>query len=95
MWVWMADVEWVWAWAWVAGMVPVAADAARRRERRLPGLGWTTGLGVALGLSTSLAVVFGLGILPLESRVLVPVAGMVVGNSLKVVVVSASQPSEQ
>jgi len=79
-----------WAWAWVAGMVPVVADAARRRERRLPGLGWTTGLGVTLGLSTSLAVVFGLGILPLESRVLVPVAGMVVGNSLKVVVVSAT-----
>ena len=34
---------------------------------------------------------FALGILPLEARVLVPVSGMVVGNSLKVVVVAATR----
>ena len=86
-----SDTSVWWAWAWVAAMVPMAADAARRRERRLPGLGWSTAVGGALGLGSSLAVVFGLGILPLESRVLVPVAGMVVGNSLKVVVVAATR----
>ena len=85
------DRHLAWAWAWVALMVPMAGDAARRRERRLPGLGLSTTLGGALGLAVSLGTVFGLGILPLEARVLVPVAGMVVGNSLKVVVVAATR----
>lgn len=85
------DRHLAWAWAWVSLMVPMAGDAARRRERRLPGLGLSTTLGGALGLAVSLGTVFGLGILPLEARVLVPVAGMVVGNSLKVVVVAATR----
>ncbi len=80
-----------WAWAWVAAMVLLAGDAARRRERRLPGLAFSTILGGVIGLSLSLATVFGLGIFPLEARVLVPVSGMVIGNSLKVVVVAATR----
>ena len=48
-------------------------------------------MGASLGLGVSLATVFALGILPLEARVLVPVSGMVVGNSLKVVVVAATR----
>ena len=80
-----------WAWAWVALMVPMSGEAARRRERRLPGLVLSTTIGGVLGLAVSLGTVFGLGILPLEARVLVPVAGMVVGNSLKVVVVAATR----
>jgi putative ABC transport system permease protein len=85
------DTPMVWAWAWVVAMVPVAGDAARRREPRLAGLGWMTAMGAFLGLGVSLATVFALGILPLEARVLVPVSGMVVGNSLKVVVVAATR----
>jgi len=81
----------LWAWAWVAAMVPVAGDAARRREPRLRGLGLMTTGGAVLGLAVSLATVFALGILPLVARVLVPVSGMVVGNSLKVVVVAATR----
>lgn len=81
----------VWAWLWAVGLVPFAATSARRRERRLPGLFWMTALGYMLGLGVSLGVVFGLGVMPLEARVLVPVAGMVVGNSLKVVVVAATR----
>jgi len=81
----------LWAWAWVLAMVPVAGDAARRREPRLRGLGLLTVGGTLLGLAISLTTVFALGILPLEARVLVPVSGMVVGNSLKVVVVAATR----
>ena len=81
----------LWAWAWVVAMVPVVGDAARRREPRLRGLGLMTTGGAVLGLAVSLATVFALGILPLEARVLVPVSGMVVGNSLKVVVVAATR----
>ncbi|MBH99931.1 MAG: hypothetical protein CL467_04920 [Acidimicrobiaceae bacterium] len=85
------DRHLAWAWAWVALMVPMSGEAARRRERRLPGLGLSTTIGGVLGLSVSLFTVFGLGILPLEAKILVPVAGMVVGNSLKVVVVAATR----
>ena len=85
------DTHMAWAWAWAVGLVPFAAASAKRRERRLPGLFWITAFGYTLGLGVSLGVVFGLGVMPLEARVLVPVAGMVVGNSLKVVVVAATR----
>ena len=85
------DVPIAWAWLWVAAMVPVAAWSARRREPRLPGIMVTTTVGYTLGLAASLAVVFGFDVLPYEARVLVPVSGMVVGNSLKVVVVAATR----
>ncbi len=85
------DASMAWAWVWVAVMVLMAGDAARRREPRLPGLGWMTVLGGLIGLGVSLVTVFSLGILPLEARVLVPISGMVVGNSLKVVVVAATR----
>ena len=50
-----------------------------------------TALGYLLGLGISLSTVFGFGVMPFEARTLVPVAGMVVGNSLKVVVVAATR----
>ena len=51
----------------------------------------STSIGYIFGLGVSLTVVFALGIMPLENRVLVPIAGMIVGNSLKVVVVAATR----
>ena len=81
----------IWAWLWAAAMVPFAAVSATRREPRLPGLGWMTTLGYLLGLGISLSTVFGLGVMPLEARTLVPIAGMVVGNSLRVVVVASTR----
>jgi putative ABC transport system permease protein len=50
-----------------------------------------TALGYLLGLGISLSTVFGFGVMPLEARTLVPVAGMVVGNSLRVVVVASTR----
>ncbi len=85
------DTHMAWSWAWSCALVPFAAASARRREGRLPGLAWMTASGYVLGLGVTLAVVFGLGVMPLQPRVLVPVAGMVVGNSLKVVVVAATR----
>ena len=80
----------IWAWLWVGAMVPFAAVSAMRREPRLPGLGWMTALGYLLGLGISLSTIFCFGVMPLEARTLVPVAGMVVGNSLRVVVVAST-----
>ena len=85
------DTATVFAWLWVGAMVPAAALTAKRRESRLPGLMLSTSIGYIFGLGISLTVVFALGIMPLENRVLVPIAGMIVGNSLKVVVVAATR----
>lgn len=85
------DAPAIYAWLWVGAMIPAAALSAKRRERRLPGLAVTTAIGYVLGLGVSLVTVFALDIMPLENRVLVPVAGMIVGNSLKVVVVAATR----
>ena len=85
------EVSIVWAWLWVLAMVPFAAISASKREPRLQGLVWSTTAGYIFGLGISLAVLFSLQILPLESRVLIPIAGMIVGNSLRVVVVAATR----
>ncbi len=85
------EVSIVWAWLWVLAMVPFAATSASKREPRLQGLVGSTTAGYIFGLGISLSVLFSLQILPLESRVLIPIAGMIVGNSLRVVVVAATR----
>lgn len=71
-----------WSWLWVVAMVGFAALTMQRRAPALPGL-----LGIALiavGATTlvGLAIVFAVGVFPVTARTVVPVAGMVVGNSL-------------
>ncbi|HEX5923593.1 MAG TPA: ABC transporter permease [Baekduia sp.] len=71
-----------WSFLWVAGMVLFAAVTVSRRAPMLPGV-----LGVALVAMTASAVaglglLFALGIFPVAGRTVVPVAGMVLGNSL-------------
>jgi putative ABC transport system permease protein len=71
-----------WSFVWVAGMVLFAAVTISRRAPMLPGV-----LGVAFAAMTASAVaglglLFALGIFPVAGRTVVPVAGMVLGNSL-------------
>jgi putative ABC transport system permease protein len=71
-----------WSFAWVAAMVVFAAVTISRRAPMLPGV-----LGVAFAAMTASAVaglglLFALGIFPVAGRTVVPVAGMVLGNSL-------------
>jgi putative ABC transport system permease protein len=71
-----------WSFAWVAGMVIFAAVTISRRAPMLPGV-----LGVAFAAMTASAVaglglLFALGIFPVAGRTVVPVAGMILGNSL-------------
>ncbi len=76
------DTPIAWSWLWVAGMVAFAAVTVRRRAPEVPGV-----LPVALGAFVAAAVVtlgvlFGLSVFPVEGRTLVPLAGMMVGNSM-------------
>ena len=71
-----------WAWLWVAIMITFAGVTIRSRAKEVPGillLGTVSMLSVVV---VSLSVIFGFGIFPLEGRTIVPLAGMMIGNSM-------------
>jgi putative ABC transport system permease protein len=78
-----------WSWAWTAGMILYAADVARRRAPEVPRMGTLAIAAFASAAVITLGVVFGLGVFPLQSRTLVPIAGMMIGNSMTAVVLVA------
>lgn len=71
-----------WAWAWVVAMLVFAADTVRRRAREVPGAFGLSLAAFGAAAVVTLGVLFGLGVFPLEARALIPVAGMMVGNSM-------------
>jgi putative ABC transport system permease protein len=85
------DTPLVWSWAWVIGIVFFSAVTVQRRAPAVPGL-----FGIALlanggAAAVALGVAFGLGIFPLEARTLVPISGMIVGNSMNSAVVASQR----
>jgi len=68
-------------------MVAFAGDVARRRARQVPRLFLLALVGFAASAIVSLGVLFGLGVFPLEGRTLVPLSGMLIGNSMTATVV--------
>lgn len=70
------------SWAWVAVMVVFAAWTTSRRAPEVPGVLVLSLLAYGASCTVSLGVLFGLGVFPVEARTVVPLAGMVVGNSL-------------
>ena len=85
------DTPLIWSWLWVAGIVVFAAVTVRRRAPQLPGVLQIALVANAVTAAVALGLTFGLGIFPVDGRTVVPIAGMVVGNSMKscVVVVTA------
>ncbi|MGI8936925.1 MAG: ABC transporter permease [Iamia sp.] len=88
------DTPLAWSWLWVVGIVGFASVTIARRAPDVPGLLWIALASMALVAVTGVGTIYGLGIFPLEGRTLVPVAGMVVGNSMKAAVVGAARVSE-
>lgn len=84
-----ADAPIVWAWLWVLGMVVFASVTVRNRAPEIPGILPLALTATATVAVASLGVVFGFGIFPIEGRTLIPLAGMVVGNSMTATVVIA------
>lgn len=78
-----------WSWAWVAGMVGYAGDVARRRAPEVPRFAPLAGAAFAAAAVVTLGVLFGLRVFPLQGRTLVPVAGMMIGNSMTAMVLVA------
>jgi putative ABC transport system permease protein len=85
----------VWSWLWVVAMVAYAGDVARRRAPEVPGIMVLAIAGFAAAAVVALTVIFAFGVLPLEGRTLVPIAGMIVGNSMTATVVAARRLVEE
>lgn len=87
----------VWSWLWVAAMVVLATSVVRRRTQRLEPFQPSIGLiaaAVVVPLSVCLAVTFGLGVFDLTPTALVPIAGILLGNSLPTTVAAAARIEE-
>ena len=69
-------------WLWVAVMVVFAAWTNQRRAPEVPGAFGLAVFAYVAALTVTLGVLFGFRIFPLEARTLIPLSGMVVGNSL-------------
>lgn len=77
------------AWGWVALMIVVAAVTVHHRAPEVPSLLPLALASVAASAVVTLGAIFGLGIFPVEARTIVPLAGMMLGNSLGATVVAS------
>ena len=84
-----------WSWAWVVAMVLFAADVVRRRAPEVPNVFSLALVAFAAAGAVTLLVLFGLSIFPLEPKTLIPLAGMMVGNSMTSTVVVARRVLEE
>ncbi|HEX2704596.1 MAG TPA: iron export ABC transporter permease subunit FetB [Candidatus Lustribacter sp.] len=84
-----------WSWLWVAGMVGYAADVAARRVPEVPGTRPVALAAFAAAATVTLAVLFGLHVFEVAGRSVVPLAGMMVGNSLSSVVLASRRTLEE
>lgn len=83
------DTPVIYAWLWVVLMIGFAAFTVRLRARQVPGVVGLAAVALALSATISLGTVFGLGIYADEARAIVPIAGMMIGNSIGGLVVAA------
>ncbi|MDH3731685.1 MAG: iron export ABC transporter permease subunit FetB [Acidimicrobiia bacterium] len=85
----------IWSWLWIVVMIVIAADTVGRRAPEAPGIRGIAVVAFAAAAIVSLGVLFGFGIFPLEARALVPLSGMMIGNSMTATVVVARRIVEE
>jgi len=74
------------SWLWLVGMVVFAAQSTQNRVGDRLGIRGLAALAYGSTMAVAVAVLFGLSVFPLQGRALVPLGGMVIGNSLGSVV---------
>lgn len=77
------------SWLWVAVMIAAASFTTHLRAPEVPGAGWLAGVGFTLSTAVCLGVLLGAGVFPTEGRTIVPLAGLVIGNSLAATVIAS------
>jgi putative ABC transport system permease protein len=81
--------------ALISFMVLFGAFTARGRARSVPGAFWPLLGALALAATTTLVLVVALGIFQAKARFLVPVGGMVVGNSMTAAAVALNRLGDE
>ena len=77
------------SWLWVAVMVLFAGWTVHRRVPDVPHL-WILSMGAfAASAAVTLGVLFGFGVFPVDSNTIVPLAGLMIGNSMTATVLLA------
>jgi putative ABC transport system permease protein len=76
------DQPLVWSWLWVVAMLVFAGWTARRRAPEVPGVAVLTTAAFTVAVAVTLGVLFGLRVFDMNGRTIVPLTGMVVGNSI-------------
>ncbi|MCZ7528054.1 MAG: iron export ABC transporter permease subunit FetB [Acidimicrobiia bacterium] len=89
------DVPLAWSWLWVVAMLLFAAETVRRRAREVRGLFPLALAAFGVAAVVSLGVLFGLGVFEVDTRTLIPLAGMMVGNSLSATVLVARRVHDE
>jgi putative ABC transport system permease protein len=81
--------------ALIAVMVVFGAFTARQRAKRVPAAFWPLLIGLAVAGSATLGLVVAVGIFDPTPRYLVPVGGMVVGNSMTAAAVALNRLGDE
>jgi putative ABC transport system permease protein len=81
--------------ALIAVMVLFGALTARSRARSVPGAFWPLLISLSLAGTATLVLVVALGIFEAKARFLVPVGGMVVGNSMTAAAVALNRLGDE
>jgi len=74
----------LWVLLVLAAMLAFAAFTAARNVRVVPGALWLMVAALGLSSATTLGVMVGLGIIPTGARYMIPIGGMIIGNSMNV-----------
>ena len=89
------DTSIAWSFLWVAAMVVFAAVTVQRRAREVPRLFELSLTAFGVAAVVVLGVLFGLGVFTLDARTLIPLAGLMIGNSMTATVLVARRVFEE
>lgn len=84
-----------WSWLWVAAMLGYASTVARRRAPEVPHLLTLALVSFSAAAVITLGVLFGLHVFTLTGRTLVPIAGMMIGNSMTATVLAGRRLTDE
>ncbi len=70
------------SWLWVAIMILFAGWTVHRRVPNVPGMWLLSMAAFAVSAVVTLGILFGFHVFPVEGRTIVPLAGLMIGNSM-------------
>jgi putative ABC transport system permease protein len=89
------DTSLGWSVLWVLGMIVFAAETVRRRAREVPQLFPLALAAFGTAAVVVLGVLFGFGVFDLDAQTLIPLAGLMIGNSMTATVLVARRLVEE